>query len=59
MKNQDVKYLIILVALVLAFGAMIYGYYSFKAGRYNAQLGTDYTALDIMLGLHQTARDWR
>lgn len=29
------------------------------AERYNANLGTNYTAVDIMLGVHNTARDIR
>lgn len=47
----------VLVAATLAFGT--YKFFSFKAERYNATMGTNFTAVDIMLGIHKSVRNYR
>ena len=59
MKMQDLK---ILLALVFIVAAPLWAYYArcqFIAERYNENFGTSYNAADIMLGIHNTVRDFR
>jgi hypothetical protein len=58
-QTHPITILIIVLACILAIGWGTYRMAEFKAERYNENLGTHYTAIDILLGVHKTARDWR
>lgn len=59
MRKDDIKVLLVIILCPLALGWCYYTWCSFMAERYNASLGTNYNAVDIMLGVHKTARDFR
>lgn len=59
MKKDDIKVLLVLIICPLALVWSYYTWCSFTAERYNANLGTSYTAVDIMFGVHKTVRDFR
>jgi len=58
-RSKDFGILLILILCPLALGWSYYTMCNVTAERYNANLGTNYTAVDIMLGVHNTARDIR
>ena len=62
-RNSDywtgVKVMALLVACAVSITWATYSYCRLTADRYNAALGTHYDALDIALGVHKTARDFR
>jgi hypothetical protein len=62
MKNTTRENIIVAAVLIICPIALAWSYYTycdFKAERYNENLGTNYSAVDIMLGVEKTARDSR
>lgn len=59
MKMKDITFALLVIASILGICWGSYQFAAFKVERYNENIGTNYTAIDILLGVHKTARDWR
>lgn len=50
---------ICLIIIPIALAYVVYSMAELKAEAYNRNLGTSYTPFDIIMGVHDTARDFR
>lgn len=59
MKSENIKTALVIILCPIALAWAYYSHCNLKAERFNEALGTNYSAVDIMLGIHETARDIR
>ena len=59
MTKDDIKILIAIAFVIFGLPFSYYKICEFRADRYNQNFGTNFTAIDIMLGLDKQVRDLR